>query len=323
MLGKSNPDSRIANRANTIIWRWGKHSNTARILARLLLRPPDVYFFPREGPLDAGFLAVRTKFRLRSALVTYVVTGGLTQDSLHPTLRRAIHESDAIAGNSRRMAGTVSELGGSNVHVVYDGIDRRYYYSRAESRGEHERKCVLFAGSFRGYKRAELVIEQAARHPQWDFRLAGKGEEEDACRQLAQNKNCRNVRFLGHLSAAQLGEEMRRVTLFFFPSELEGHPQVLGQAAACGLPCVARRSYHPDYIVDGASGLLANSDEELTSTLGRLIADGELRRRMSAAAVRHAQTFEWDEITRQWEQIFEQAVIARKHELAKACLAKA
>ncbi len=318
MLGTSNPDARIANREKTTILRWGKHGNTARILTRLLLRPPDVYFFPREGPLDAGFLAVRARFRLRSALVTYVVTGGLTRDSLRPVLRRAIHECDAIAGNSRRMAETVCDLGGNNVHTVYDGIDRRYYYPRAESCGERDPKRVLFAGSFRPYKRAQLVIEQATRHPQWDFRLAGKGEEEDTCRRLAQSKNCRNVQFLGHLNTAQLGEEMRQANLFFFPSELEGHPQVLGQAAACGLPCIARRSYEPDYVVDGVTGMLANSEEELGLALDRLVADAELRRQMSAAAVRHAQAFEWDKITQQWEQIFEQAIIARKQRLAKA-----
>jgi glycosyltransferase involved in cell wall biosynthesis len=321
MLGTSRPDARIANREQTMILRWRKHGNTARILTRLLMRPPDVYFFPREGPLDAGFLAARGRFRLRSALVTYVVRGGLTQDSLPPVLRRAIHECDAIAGNSRRMAKTVCELGGRNVHTVYDGIDRRYYYPPAEAEGNGERKRVLFAGSFRPYKRAELVIEQAARHPQWDFRLAGEGEEEEACRRLAQNKYCCNVQFLGHLNAAQLGAEMRQASLFFFPSELEGHPQVLGQAAACGLPCVARRSYESDYVVDGVTGLLADSDEELSLALDRLIADAELRGQMSAAAVRHAQAFEWDTITRQWEQIFEQAItsrkLARKERLAK------
>jgi glycosyltransferase involved in cell wall biosynthesis len=47
---------------------------------------------------------------------------------------------------------------------------------------------------------------------------------------------------------------MRKADVFLFPSVLEGHPQVLGQAAACGLPAVAMDLYRPDYIVSGKRG---------------------------------------------------------------------
>ena len=122
--------------------------------------------------------------------------------------------------------------------------------------------------------------------------------------------NCSNVIFLGHLSAAQLGEEMRGARIFFFPSEVEGHPQVLGQAAACGLPCVARSSYHPDYVVDGTTGLLASSDEQMSEALNRLIREPDLRVQMSSAAIKHAEQFDWDGITEQWQEIMELAVAA-------------
>ena len=56
MLASGAPDERIAARPNTNLLQWRKHWNTARILPRLLVQPPDVYFFPREGPLDAAFL---------------------------------------------------------------------------------------------------------------------------------------------------------------------------------------------------------------------------------------------------------------------------
>jgi glycosyltransferase involved in cell wall biosynthesis len=312
MLGAGRPDPRIAARPNTKVLRWEKRGNTARILWHMLCHIPDVYFFPREGPLDAAFLSARATLNWKSALVTYVVSGGLEHDTNRLILRRAIREGDVVAGNSHYLSETVERLGGRNVQTVFDGIDRRYYYPPEEPKVEDERPSVLFAGSFRPYKRADIVIREAARHPQWEFRLAGTGEEENACRRLVEDLNCSNVIFLGHLNAAQLGAEMRHASIFLFPSEIEGHPQVLGQAAACGLSCVARSSYHPEYVVDGTTGLLVSSDGQMSEALSRLIREPDLRTRMSAAAIQHAEKFDWGSITKQWQRIMERAIVNRK-----------
>lgn len=312
MLGEAVADPRISERPNTQILRWGRRANTVRIISHLLRNVPDVYFFPREGPLDAAFLSARSMLRLRSALVTYVVTGGLETDTNRKLLRRAIHDCDMIAGNSWHMSETVRKLGGHNVQTVYDGIDRRHYYPSNKAPKKGGRLRVLFAGSFRHYKRADLVIREAAKHPEWEFRLVGTGEEWNACEQLARELSCKNVTLPGHLRAAQLGEEMRNADIFFFPSEIEGHPQVLGQAAACGCACLARNSYHPDYVNDGVTGLLASSDDELSQNLARLIREPELRGKMRQAAIEHAKKFDWDQITEQWQRIFESAVVCRK-----------
>lgn len=312
ILGSSAPDPRIAARPNTRILPWRKRGNAARILLHLLVHTPDVYFFPREGPLDAAFLAARQTLSLRTALVTYVISGGLETDS-RPILFRAIRECDVTAANSRRMAVIAENLGGKNVQTVYDGVDTRYYYPASRTGNNSASKRVLFAGSFRRYKRADLVVRAAARFPEWEFRLAGMGEEENACRSIAHNENIGNVQFLGHLNATQLGEEMRQAKLFFFPSEIEGHPQVLGQAAACGLPCIARSSYAPDYVVDGVTGRLTNTDDELIAALAQLIADPELCARMSAAAINHATKFNWDDVATQWSAIMEQSIVYRRN----------
>ena len=316
MLASSAADPRIVARPNTRILAWKKRGNTARTLLHLLADAPDVYFFPREGPMDSAFLWARRAFHLKTALVTYVISGGLESDN-RPLLFRAVREADVVVGNSRHMAEIATKLGGKNVPTVYDGIDRRFYYPCPNPGTVQTSKVVLFAGSFRRYKRADLVVRGAARFPQWDFRLAGTGEEENACRKLAQNSDCRNIHFLGHLNAAQLGEEMRQAQLFFFPSEIEGHPQVLGQAAACGLPCIARSSYDPDYVVHGVTGLLANSEDQLSAALEQLTGDSDQRSRMSAAALKHAEQFEWNAVTEQWQQIMERAIVNRKAKQGK------
>ena len=105
---------------------------------------------------------------------------------------------------------------------------------------------------------------------------------------------------------------MRRADVFLFPSVIEGHPQVLGQAAACGLPVVAMSVYRPDYVVNGTTGFLVEGDDELGEKLSLLIREPELRRSMGKAAAEHANRFDWDVIAKQWQDVFERVVAKRR-----------
>ena len=60
-------DPRILSRANTTLLPWRSRGNTWRTALRLLKAPPDIYFFPREGPLDAVFLTERRRFRMKTS----------------------------------------------------------------------------------------------------------------------------------------------------------------------------------------------------------------------------------------------------------------
>jgi glycosyltransferase involved in cell wall biosynthesis len=129
---------------------------------------------------------------------------------------------------------------------------------------------------------------------------------------LCRKYNCRNIFFLGHLPLAQLGEEMRRAHVFLFPSMVEGHPQVLGQAAACGLPAIAMNAYHPEYVLHGKTGFLAESDAELARHLDVLLGDSAVRQSMASASARHSRKFDWDRVTEQWAGVFQEVVAQRQ-----------
>jgi glycosyltransferase involved in cell wall biosynthesis len=316
MLHEGLPDSRIANRPNTRLLLCSQHGTTVRILWQLLREIPDVYFFPREGPLDAAFLALRRTLHLKTAVVTYLVSGGLyNAPAPRRTLERNAREADLVFANCVYLSELVRDRIGVPADVRYDGIDRRFFYSsdrKADRDAKTDALIVLFAGSLRSYKRADMVIRQAARWPDVEFRILGQGEEAENCRKLSAQLGCENVTFVGHLSSRSVGDEMRQADIFFFPSILEGHPQVLGQAAACGLPAIAMNIYRPEYVINGKTGYLVESDEDLGAKLDLLIRDRPLRIAMGEAASVHSQNFDWDRITVQWQDAFEEAVARRR-----------
>jgi glycosyltransferase involved in cell wall biosynthesis len=312
MVSEGNPDPRIAERKNTQLVPWTDHWNTVRLFRHCLFPKPDIYFFPRCGPLDRAFFDSRKYLGNGTALVSYIVMM-MNDRTATGLVSRSIVEADRVCTNSKYVADSVREKFGLESTTVHDGIDRRFFFAQTGcARRSSSPLVVLYAGSLQPRKRVELLIQEAARWPSVEFRVAGRGETEERCRALCQKHDCRNVSFLGHLSSRRLGEEMRQAHVFFFPSILEGHPQVLGQAAACGLPAIAMNLYRPDYVLHGETGFLAESDADLTQALHLVLRDSALRQSMASAAVRHSRHFDWDRIAGQWIELFREVAADRQ-----------
>lgn len=285
----------------------------ARLLFQCLGFRPDIYFYPLASPFNEIYLRARRTLHLKSKMVVHVV--GTV--SLHGQVRRdwfggnsvykAIAQADAVFGNSRAVAEDVSNIFHREVGTIHNGVDRRYFYPPGE-RSSHARERVLYVGSFRTYKRAQDVVRQAARHPEADFCLVGEGEEKQACIRLVKELGCTNVQFYGSMPPAQVGDQMRESDLFFLSSVVEGHPQVLAQAAACGLPCIARDIYSPDSVVHEKTGFLASDEGKMGEYLDVLLADAKMRSRFGAAGIEHARQYDWDRIAQTWAEVFESLV---------------
>ena len=84
------------------------------------------------------------------------------------------------------------------------------------------------------------------------------------------------------------------------------------EAAASGLPVLARKDYEPESVMDGTTGFLAGDDHEMMLSLGRLLADRNLRRKFGEFGRTHVARFSWDVITRQWETIFSRLAAAQR-----------
>ena len=108
---------------------------------------------------------------------------------------------------------------------------------------------------------------------------------------------------LGFVPHAELGPYYERAAVVCVPSRREGYGFVAHEAMAYGRPVVATRvGGLVDAIEDGVSGLLVDA-AGLRPAVERLLADPELRARLSAAARKHAiENFKGGDIRSAYEE---------------------
>jgi len=129
MISEGKPDPRIFARNNTKLLPYYKHGNTALLLMRSIASRPDIYFYPRFGPLDRLVFGLRKNLRFKTAVVTHVVSA-MSSATCGSLAARSIVEGDAVFANSAYVAETVHQTFGIRAGTIYNGIDRRFYFPR-------------------------------------------------------------------------------------------------------------------------------------------------------------------------------------------------
>ena len=121
----------------------------------------------------------------------------------------------------------------------------------------------------------------------------GLREEEIARRQLP------GVSVAGFRRGAELSAAYASADLFVLPSATETFGNVLLEAMASGLPCIAAAAGGPlDLLEHGWNGWLVRPDDPpaLAAALEALLADPELRARLGHAARATAEARRWDAV---------------------------
>ena len=307
VVGKADP--RLVQRPCTRLIQLPLRRQTLRVLSEFLWGRHDILFYIKASPAARAYLMMRPK-----RLDTRVVIGTAESQSdlrNEPTINpeyvrlweRTILRSDFIFSNSAPVKASLLKEYGIRSEIIPTGVDTKFF-TPAEWRAPNSRLRVLFVGSLRPFKGPQLLLRAAAQFPSVDFAIVGDGIMCEGLRQQAETEGLRNVQFLGTLSRASLRELYRRADIFLFPSGWEGSPKVIMEAAACGLPVIARKDYEPETVVHGQTGYLGGNGDELLAYLGELISNGGLRAQMGHSARAHIERFDWGLITRQWEDAF-------------------
>jgi glycosyltransferase involved in cell wall biosynthesis len=314
MFALGVPAPRILARPNTRLIHLPHRLQTVPLLARFLFGGQDIVFYLKASPASRWYLKLRSRHRNHGVIVGTIESQtdwrdeSITPESIR-LFEKTVLRCDYLFSNSAMVKRSLETNYGVPSEIIPTGVDTEFLTPNWE-RQANVRPRVLFVGALRAFKGPRVLLDAAQCYPQADFILVGAGPLREELRDRA--RSLANVEMRGTLGRTEIREEYRSADIFMFPSRWEGSPRVLMEAAASGLPVIARKDYQPESVIDGATGFLANDDSEMMTRLGQLLADADLRRRLGQAGHSHIAQFSWDLITRQWEDTFTRLALAQK-----------
>jgi glycosyltransferase involved in cell wall biosynthesis len=204
-------------------------------------------------------------------------------------IRSSLHRLDGVA------------VMGTALRSLFDGLvpaDRISVVANGtpDFSGSNDRDgaCVLFLGNLRRRKGVVEAVEAARIVAASDSRVRFKfvGEWEDAALERALRRRADpfrdRIQFLPPVSGKEKDSVLGSSSLLLFPPiEPEGHPRVVLEALAAGLPVVTTdRGAISETVTDGVSGFVlpASDPVNLAKRVLLLLHDDELRKRMAIAA---------------------------------------
>nr|WP_243752072.1 glycosyltransferase [Leucobacter weissii] len=230
--------------------------------------------------------------------------------------RRLAHEADLVVTVSEAEKSTVLQrLGGDpdRVRVVPPGVDTRVF--RPCTEGERQDRAariargglpeVLVAGRLHPLKGFDLAIAALAELPDERrpaLRIVGDSppDGDDYASLLhdavAAAGMLGTTSFDGALRRSELAERLRRAALVLIPSHSETFGLVALEAAASGVPVVARATGGLcEAVDDGATGLLLDGEDpaDWAAAIERLLGDPALAERMGREGRRRALERSW------------------------------
>ncbi len=202
---------------------------------------------------------------------------------------------------------------GERITVIPNGIDL-YRISGIEPDGgkipsslENKVYDVIFAGRLIREKNVDLLIKAVALlktgFPDIRCCIVGDGPEQTALVELAKKAGVYgNIEFAGFQEYGALIGKIKASKVLVLPSSREGFGMVVVEAFACEVPVVTIRAKYnaaQGLVENGVDGLVTEpEDKEIAKAVQKIIQKNSDYGKMSEAAFRKAEKYNWNEIVK-------------------------
>jgi glycosyltransferase involved in cell wall biosynthesis len=269
-----------ARRAATLAW-----VEEARLRTCAVLR-----VFQVTGTVPA--IVARARFG-----VPYVTTYGFSYAQLSrrgpkrllkaAVERLGLRRASAVIATTEALRARAARLN-PNVELVPNGVDTERFAPLPGGRRRGTPARVLYVGRFSAEKNLDTLVAAAAdvaRRRPLRLVLVGGGPLEPALRAQARAAGL-EIDFRGVVPQERLPGVYQDADAFVLASFTEGHPKVLIEALAAGVPCVASDCEgNRSLVTDGVTGLLFDPyrPPDLAACLGRVLDDDGLAKGLAQA----------------------------------------
>jgi glycosyltransferase involved in cell wall biosynthesis len=166
----------------------------------------------------------------------------------------------------------------------------------------------------------DAFAEARAARTEWQLVIVGDGPDRSSLRERAHARGIGDAVHLVGRSAA-VSEVMRRAELFVLSSRYEGFPNALIEAMAQELAVISFScSAGPRRIIrDGVDGVLVKPGDAaaLATTMGRIMDDPDLRRRLGVHARSVRSRFAHEKVLTQWDALFHELTLQKRRVRAR------
>jgi glycosyltransferase involved in cell wall biosynthesis len=215
-------------------------------------------------------------------------------------------------------AQAVRWLPGAAVAVLPNGIDGAFWHAAAVRRAGEPGRDVTFVSAMRlsRKKRPAMLLRAFATAtrfvgdaPSMRLVIAGEGPDRVALtRQAVALGIGDRVELPGQLSRESLRQLYGRADAFVLPSERESFGIAALEARAAGLPVIGMlASGLRDFIRQGAEGLLARDDAELSRFMSRIALDVPFREYVLHRNASVPPPYDWQDVAEMHLRIYEMA----------------